>query len=170
MEIINNKVVSVSYKLTVDEHGVDVLVEETQPAKPFVFLFGGGGLLEEFERNLKGLKEGATFDFRIDAKNGYGTSSDDNIINVPLEAFLGEDGQLDAEMVRKGAILPMVDNEGNQLQGMVDEVTDAHVRMNFNHPLADKELHFVGKVLNIRDASREEVEHGHVHGEGGHHH
>jgi FKBP-type peptidyl-prolyl cis-trans isomerase SlyD len=73
-------------------------------------------------------------------------------------------------MVKVGNTLPMTDNEGNRLQGVVEEITDVHVRMDFNHPLAGQDLRFKGIVLDIRDASAEELAHGHVHGPHGHHH
>jgi FKBP-type peptidyl-prolyl cis-trans isomerase SlyD len=64
----------------------------------------------------------------------------------------------------------MTDNEGNRLQGKVLEIEDENIIMDFNHPLAGKNMHFKGEVVGIRDATAEEMEHGHVHGEGGHHH
>ena len=64
----------------------------------------------------------------------------------------------------------MMDDDGNQMYGLVLEVTDAHVAMDFNHPLAGNDLHFIGEVLEVREASKEELDHGHVHGEHGHHH
>jgi FKBP-type peptidyl-prolyl cis-trans isomerase SlyD len=73
-------------------------------------------------------------------------------------------------MVKVGNMLPMVDQDGNRMQGLVIDINDDFVTMDFNHPLADKDLHFVGKVLNIRNASADEIAHGHVHGEGGIHH
>lgn len=64
----------------------------------------------------------------------------------------------------------MRDQEGNPLMGIVKEITDAYVKMDFNHPLAGFDLHFMGEVLEVRDASQEELDHGHVHGPHGHHH
>lgn len=172
MIVENKKVVTVSYHLTVKdgENGGETLVEKTDAAHPLVFLFGSGGLLEEFENNLKGKQVGDSFDFYISAENGYGTRNDDHIVNIPIEAFKSEEGELDTEMVAVGNVLPMVDREGNRLQGTVKEVTDSFIRMDFNHPLAGQELHFKGEVTDIRDASAEELAHGHVHGPGGHHH
>ena len=69
-----------------------------------------------------------------------------------------------------GNILPMSDNEGNMLRGKVLAFNDKEVTMDFNHPLADMELHFNGAVLSIRAATIDELAHGHVHGEHGHHH
>lgn len=171
MTIDNNTVVSVNYRLLVSSGNSEKeLVEETSAENPFVFLLGVGGLLEEFEGHLKGLKSGDTFDFTIQAENGYGLSTPDNIVIIPLAAFVAEGEELDTEMVATGNYLPMVDDQGNQMQGLVVGVTDEHVTMDFNHPLAGKDLHFSGSVNEIREASEEELAHGHVHGAGGHHH
>ena len=172
MIIEKNTVVSVNYRLTVSDNNFESeeLVEETSSENPFTFLFGNGGLLEEFESNLNGLKAGDTFDFIIRAANGYGTANRENVVRIPMEAFVPPGEELDTEMVRPGNYLPMVDDQGNHLQGLVLEVGDAHVVMDFNHPLADKDLHFQGNVNEIRNASAEEIAHGHVHGPGGHHH
>lgn len=171
MTIDNNTVVSVNYRLLVSSGNSEKeLVEETNAENPFVFLLGVGGLLEEFEGNLKGLKSDDTFDFTIKAENGYGLSTPDNIVRIPLAAFVAEGEELDTEMVAAGNYLPMVDDQGNQMQGLVVAVSDEHVTMDFNHPLAGKDLHFKGSVNDIREASEEELAHGHVHGPGGHHH
>ena len=172
MIVENNKVVSVNYHLTVkdEKNGGETLVEKTDTANPFVFLYGSGGLLEEFESNLKGKSVGDSFDFYITAEKGYGVRNEDHIVNIPVEAFKGEDGELDTEMIAVGNVLPMVDREGNRLQGTVHEVTDTYVRMDFNHPLAGQELHFKGEVLSVREATEEEMAHGHAHGADGHHH
>ncbi len=79
------------------------------------------------------------------------------------------DGKL-GEIVKVGNFLPMKDQEGNPLQGLVQEITDEHVRMDFNHPMAGKDLFFSGEVIEVREATTEELEHGHVHGPGGHQH
>ena len=76
----------------------------------------------------------------------------------------------DAERVVEGEELMMNDADGNELMGFVSEIGDDYVIMDFNHPLADHHLHFIGEVLSIREATAEEVDHGHVHGAGGHHH
>lgn len=171
MQIEKNKVVSVNYHLTVkDENGKEELVEKTDSERPFVFLYGAGNLLEEFEKNLSGKSKGDKFDFVIEAGNGYGDWSEENIVNIPIDAFKDNEGNIDKEMLKEGNTLPMVDNEGNHLQGTVEEVTESSVKMDFNHPLAGQDLHFKGEILEIRNATEEELDHGHVHGPGGHHH
>lgn len=168
--IEDKKVVSVSYQLKVSENGKETLIEETEAGSPFVFLLGTGNLLDAFENNLRGLKPGDEFDFIIDYKSGYGERESDNIAEIPVDAFKDEKGILDLEMIKVGNILPMTDNEGNRLSGIVESIGTEFVKMDFNHPLAEKDLHFTGKVLEVRDATAEEMDHGHVHGEGGHHH
>jgi FKBP-type peptidyl-prolyl cis-trans isomerase SlyD len=172
MTITQNAVVSVKYKLTVsdDNFQTEDLVEETSPESPFTFLFGSGGLLEEFEGNLKGLNVGSPFDFKITAANGYGHASQENVVRIPIEAFVAPGEELDTEMVAEGNFLPMVDDQGNHMQGLVVEVGADFIVMDFNHPLADKDLHFSGEVLDVREASAEELAHGHAHGPGGHNH
>jgi len=65
---------------------------------------------------------------------------------------------------------PMMDQEGNKLPGRIMEINEEDVLMDFNHPLAGKELHFTGEITDVRMATSEELEHGHIHGPGGHHH
>lgn len=172
MIIEKNKVVSVNYVLTVyeKEGDAETLVEETSIENPFVFLYGNGDLLEDFETALSGKIKGDKFDFKAAYERGYGQIHLDHIVNVPIEAFKDEDGNMDEEMVVVGNMLPMHDHEGNRMQGLVVEITDTYVKMDFNHPLAGKNLHFTGEVLEVRPATLEELSHGHVHGPGGHHH
>lgn len=172
MVIEKNKVVTLQYHLTVDdkEIGKEVTIEQTDAQHPFVFLFGSGSLLESFENNIRGMKPGDQFDFVLKSSEAYGEMQNENIVDIPLEAFLGEDGKMDEEIIKVGNTVPMVDNEGHHMQGVVEEITDSFVKMDFNHPLAGMDLHFKGNVQDVRDASSEEISHGHVHGPGGHHH
>lgn len=170
MIIESNKVVSVNYHLTgKPEGGAEELIEQTSDDKPFVFLYGTGGILEDFEKNLSGKKAGDSFDFHIKADKAYGTHNPDYVAEIPKEAF-HVDGQFDHERVKAGNELPMLDSEGHQMHGLVVEVGENHVTMDFNHPLAGYDLHFSGSVLEVRNATPEELDHGHVHGPHGHHH
>ena len=87
-------------------------------------------------------------------------------LELPKDIFK-VDGELVEEMLEVGNFLPMTDDRGNRLQGQIIEVGEDFVRMDFNHPLADKEMFFSGSILSIREATQSELEHGHVHGEGG---
>lgn len=170
MIIENRMVVTLNYRLTVDENGQETEVEKTSVENPFVFLFGSGQLLPDFEMNLAGKAAGSNFDFLISAENGYGLSDAQNIVPVPISVFAGSDGKPDPGLLVVGNTVPMSDNAGNRYEGKIKEVNDDHVVMDFNHPLADRTLHFTGEVINVRLATLEELQHGHVHGPGGHHH
>ena len=168
--ISENKVVTITYDLSVtDENQEKVLVESAEADSPMVFLFGHSGLPEEFENQLDGKNAGDAFSFSLTPEQAYGDYDEQALVEIPKEVFL-IDGKLDDEMLQPGNFLPMADNEGNHMQAKVVEVGDEMVTMDFNHPLAGMVMHFEGKVEDVRDASAEELAHGHVHGEGGHQH
>jgi FKBP-type peptidyl-prolyl cis-trans isomerase SlyD len=168
MAIEANKVVTLSYTLT--DHKSGEKIEETSAERPMVFLFGVGGLVPEFEMNISGKNIGDKFKFTILAENAYGKKTVEDVAKIPIDSFLNEDGELEDEFVFVGANLPMSDNEGNEMEGTVLSITKEYVEMDFGHPLAGTDLSFEGEILGIREATQEELNHGHVHGEGGHHH
>jgi len=172
MNIEKNSVVSLGYtlKTRIGLSLEEKQVEKTDASHPFVFIFGARMLLPDFESNIRGKKSGDKFDFFISAEEGYGIKNDKHVMNIPIDSFKKPDGTLDLNEIKVGNMLTMNDNQGNQLQGKILEVTAVHVRIDFNHPLAGHELHFTGEVLNVRLATAEEISHGHVHGPGGHHH
>lgn len=170
MTISEDKVVSVNYYLTASKNNEGgKLVEETSKEKPFVFLFGYGTVLPDFESNLKNKTTGDKFDFKINAENGYGIHEQEYVVKIDRDAFV-IDGKFDDVRVRVGSDVEMSDAEGNPLTGRVIQLGDNFVEMDFNHPLAGHELHFIGEVLEVRQATEEELDHGHVHGPHGHHH
>jgi FKBP-type peptidyl-prolyl cis-trans isomerase SlyD len=165
-----NKVVTITYDLSVtDENQEKVLVESAEADSPMVFLFGHSGLPEEFESQLNGKNPGDEFQFSLTPEQAYGDYDEQALVEIPKEVFL-IDGKIDDEMLQPGNFLPMADNEGNHMQAKVISIGDTAVQMDFNHPLAGMVMHFHGKIQDVRDASAEELAHGHVHGEGGHHH
>jgi FKBP-type peptidyl-prolyl cis-trans isomerase SlyD len=168
MQITTNTVVSLKYKLS--NHQTGEQIEETNETNPLVFLFGAGQLIPDFEDNVSGKRKGDSFDFHIVAANAYGVSDPEQIAMIPSNVFHDENGNFDHQMFASGAIIPMSDGEGNQLRGKIVEVNDEHVKMDFNHPLAGTDLRFVGEILDVRAANPDEIAHGHVHGEHGHHH
>lgn len=158
MVIDNNKVVSLTYELRVnDENGQ--LLETVNEEKPLTFLYGSGRLLPKFEENLSGLKEGDAFNFRIKSDDAYGSVDENAIVDVPIASF-AIDGQIDDSLLTLGNTIPMQDGDGNRLNGIVKEVTDQAVKMDFNHPLAGENLHFKGQIAELRDATTEEIEEG----------
>lgn len=167
MQITNEKVVTLMYELTVtDADGEKELIETVEQEDPMAFIQGMSGLPEAFEENIEGLSVGDTFEFSIPAEDGYGEYDPTAIVELPKDIFK-VDGEYVEEMLEVGNYLPMTDDGGNQLNGRVLSVEAEFVRMDFNHPLADKEMFFKGTILDVRDATQSEIEHGHVHGAGG---
>jgi FKBP-type peptidyl-prolyl cis-trans isomerase SlyD len=170
MKIEKNRVVTLTYELRIkDENGEQSLIETANEEQPMVFIFGMSGLPDQFESELEGKGEGDTFDFTLPSEGGYGDYDDNALVDLPLNVFQVE-GSVPDNMLEPGNFIPMADSEGNQLQGRVVEVSEETVKMDFNHPLAGKDLNFKGKVEKIREATEEEIDHGHVHGPGGHQH
>jgi FKBP-type peptidyl-prolyl cis-trans isomerase SlyD len=155
MSITKEKMVSVIYELKYDDAEAQ-LIEKVEKDSPLTFLFGAGRMLEHFEKNLDGLKSGDNFDFKLSADEAYGPVTEQAVVDVPLQAFEVE-GKVDEELIKLGNTIPMMDSYGNRLHGIVLEVTDANVKMDFNHPLAGEDLHFTGQVIEVRDAKPEEL-------------
>jgi FKBP-type peptidyl-prolyl cis-trans isomerase SlyD len=168
MQIDKHAVVSLNYKLS--NHKTGDKIEETSADSPMVFLFGAGQLIPDFENNVHGLKVGDNFEFVITADKAYGVPSEDNIVNIPLDVFKNEEGVIDTNEIKVGAVLPMSDDQGHSMLGTILGIDAAEVRMDFNHPLAGTDLHFTGSVSDVRKATQDEIDHGHVHGPHGHHH
>lgn len=165
MTITKEKVVSIVYELRLDSKEGEVVESLTQD-KPLTFLFGSGNLLPKFEENIDNMKVGDGFEFDLTAEDSYGEINEAALVEVPKSAF-EMDGKIDENLLVLGNTIPMRDNAGNRLNGVVTEVTDENVKMDFNHPLAGKHLFFKGEVTEIREASEEELSKGHIHAEGG---
>jgi len=152
MKIEQNKVVALSYKLEADGDVIEVVTSE----KPMEFLYGVGYLLPKFEDQIKDMKIGDTFDFVLSPTEAYGEIEEDAIIDMSKSVF-EVDGKFDDEYIQVGQSVPMQDEEGGRLYGVVEEITDTTVKMNFNHPLAGSALHFSGAVVAVREATPEDL-------------
>ncbi|MBW6497816.1 MAG: FKBP-type peptidyl-prolyl cis-trans isomerase [Bacteroidales bacterium] len=161
------KVISLTYELRTGNAQGDI-IETADKANPAQFLFGTGNLIPDFENNVGSLNQGDAFEFIILSENAYGPVNQEALIDLPKSVFV-IDGELASDMLEVGNMVPMRDQEGNPLNGKVVEVGEETVKMDFNHPLAGMDLHFKGEVLETREATAEEVSHGHVHtGQDGH--
>jgi FKBP-type peptidyl-prolyl cis-trans isomerase SlyD len=158
--ITKDKVVSLTYELRLDRQDGEI-VETLSSDSPLIFLYGSGNLLPKFEENIDGLRVGDKFDFNLPALDGYGEINHDAIVDVPISAFEIE-GKIDHSMLHSGNKIPMQDSSGNKLTGRVVKVKNENVSMDFNHPLAGNHLFFKGEITDIRDATDEEIKHGHT--------
>ncbi|QRR00431.1 FKBP-type peptidyl-prolyl cis-trans isomerase [Dyadobacter sandarakinus] len=170
MKVEKNNVIALTYSLSIpDSEGEIDVVEVVNEDDPMYFIHGISGLPEGFENQIEGLVAGDTFDFTVTPEDGYGEYDEEAIVDLPREVFQME-GVDQEDLLKIGNIIPMTNEEGERMHGQVVEIRDDVVIMNFNHPLAGKEMHFEGKIISIRPATDEEISHGHVHGQGGHHH
>jgi FKBP-type peptidyl-prolyl cis-trans isomerase SlyD len=168
MTIGEDKVVYLTYTLK-EANDDGPVIQEVTEERPFVYLIGQGGLLPAFLSNIEGLKKGDKFNFVLPKEDAYGVPSQERVLELDKKVF-EIDGKVDEDILKVGEMIPMEDQEGNALNGIVAEVKDDSVVMDFNHPLAGMDLYFTGKVIDVRDATKEELEHGHAHGPGGHEH
>lgn len=168
MKVGNQKVVSLTYELR-QKDATGELIQKVEKDRPFVYLFGVGGLLPKFEESLSDLEAGNEFSFELSAKEGYGEHNAEAIVDLDKKIF-EVDGKIDENLLQIGNQITMQDQNGNPLDGVVLEIGDDKVKMDFNHPLAGMDLHFSGTILEVREATAEELDHGHVHGAHGHHH
>ena len=155
MKIEKNKMVSLIYELR-ESNAEGKVIEVLDENRPLNFIFGTGRLLPVFESNISSLLKGDSFSFKLDAEMAYGERREEMIVNVPVAVF-ETDGKLNEDICYVGNEVPMMDNEGNPLNGIINEITDNHVRMDFNHPMAGISLYFTGKIIDVREATAEEI-------------
>ncbi len=147
MKIDKNLKVSLIYELRESDRN-GRLIEKVEDANPFDFIYGTGRLLPSFEEALIGLSEGDDFEFTLKSKDAYGERRDDLIIDIPLSVF-EIDGKIDENICRVGNEVPMTNGSGQQFFGVINEINNETVKMDFNHPMAGVDLHFAGKVVNV---------------------
>ena len=156
MKITANKYVAVTYDLNVGEGEERELMEKATVEAPLKFIYGTGMMLPAFEKALNGLEVGGTFNFSIEPAEAYGEYNEEPVLDLPKNIF-EVDGKFDAEMIKEGNTVPMMDSNGNRMNGSVLEVKDDIVVMDFNHPLAGETLHFSGEVIDVHEPTAEEI-------------
>jgi FKBP-type peptidyl-prolyl cis-trans isomerase SlyD len=156
MQITKNKVAAIHYTLR-DNEGT--IIDTSSGRDPLYYLHGAGNLIIGMEEGLEGKAKGDKFQLKIAPEKGYGEKDPGMIQQVPRSAFGGQD------------VKPGMKFSTNQ--GAVVTVTDVgleNVTVDANHPLAGVELNFDVEIMEVRNATTEEISHGHVHGQGGHQH
>ncbi len=157
-KVEKNKVVRIKYEL------YDIQTGEKLEESEYSYIHGTGAMLPALEKALEGLKVGDEKEVELEAKDAYGIYREDLVDRVPLNAFGGQTPQ-------KGMVYYAQTPEGEVLPFTVKDIQGNEVVVDFNHPLAGRDLKFRVKVVEVRDATPEELEHGHVHEDGhGHHH
>ena len=131
METVENKYITLAYKLYTIENGEKEFTEEAPAEHPFQFISGLGLTLESFENQVKDLNKGDKFDFTIKAEEAYGEYDEEHVIDLPKNIFEIE-GKFDSERVVEGAVIPLMTSEGQRINGSVVEVKDDVVVMDMN--------------------------------------
>jgi FKBP-type peptidyl-prolyl cis-trans isomerase SlyD len=156
MQISKNKVASIHYTLR-DNQGT--VIDSSEGREPLNYLHGAGNLILGMEEGLEGKSKGDKLKLKIEPSKGYGEKDDTLVQQVPRSAFGGQE-------VKTG--MRFSTNQGGVVT--VTKVGLDSITVDGNHPLAGVELNFDVEVMDVRNATQEEISHGHVHGPGGHHH
>jgi FKBP-type peptidyl-prolyl cis-trans isomerase SlyD len=160
MEISDQKVVSIHYTLTNDDGDV---LDTSRGDDPLAYIHGIGNIIPGLESALTGKRKGDRLAVTVAPQDGYGVHDKAMVETVPREAFQG------IEQVEPGMQFHAETTEGLQTVTVI-AVGDDTVTIDGNHPMAGLTLNFDVEIMDIRDASAEELDHGHVHGPGAHHH
>ncbi len=160
MQVSAQKVVFIHYTLTNDDGEV---IDSSEGHAPLAYIHGEGNIIPGLENALVGKSAGDTLKVSIPPEEGYGLRDDSLVQAVPKEAFHGVDEIL------PGMQFHTETADGGQLVTVL-QVQDDMVILDGNHPMSGQTLNFDVQVTEVRDATAEELAHGHVHGEGGHHH
>jgi FKBP-type peptidyl-prolyl cis-trans isomerase SlyD len=161
MPLKENQVVSINFTLKDNDGNI---IQATTKEEPFSFLSGNEQILPKLEENIGGMLIGSKKTVVLDPENAYGNFSESAVRTVNKSEF-PEGTELKVGM---GYYADTPD--GKQLPFTIKNIEGENITLDFNHPLAGKTLTFEVELLNLRDATQEELSHGHVHGAGGHHH
>ena len=159
MKISKNTVVEIMYTLKNDQGEV---VDTNIGHEPMVYLHGHQQIVPGLEEALEGKEKGNKVSATVSPEKGYGQRRDDMVQVVDSQMFGGQDVQPGMQF--------HAESNGHPILITVAKVEGDQITIDGNHPLAGENLHFVVEVGNLREASAEEIDHGHVHGPGGHHH
>lgn len=153
------KYVEMTYDLyQVNPDGTETLVHQSDPQDPEKIIFGvTRGVIAPLEKDLDGKQQGDTFDLVVKSDDAFGPYDQEQIATLEKDIF-EVDGKFDADVIKAGAIVPMMTADGYRINGVVKEVTADSVVMDFNHPLAGKDVRFKGTVQVVRDATPEELQ------------
>ncbi|AUQ41731.1 peptidylprolyl isomerase [Yersinia ruckeri] len=160
MKVAKDLVVSLAYQVRTED---GVLVDESPVSAPLDYLHGHGSLISGLENALEGHEAGDRFDVRVSADDGYGSYDENLVQRVPKDVFMGVD-ELEVGMRF------LADTDQGPVPVEITAVEDEHVVVDGNHMLAGQDLNFHVEVVAIREATAEELQHGHVHGEHDHEH
>jgi len=148
MKIRTNCIVEIAYKMNFV--GDEDTIESFSERNPLEFLVGMGEMLPQFEAQLIGKGAGDSLDFVLKKEDAFGDFNDDLVKSVPLSTFYDEQGQLNTDIVKEGAIITLDTDDNENQDAYVIEVTDEEVLLDMNHPFAGEDLHYELMILSVR--------------------
>jgi len=155
LKIEEHHVITLTYELR-DGKADGELLERMDARYPFIFLFGNGKLLKSFEDNLYGLSKDDSFEFILKADEAYGRHNALNVLNIEKENFKRA-SDVPENYIQIDNMVNLTDDEGLSHNGKIIAINEDTIRVDFNHAMVDKDLHFKGAVLAIRKATMEEL-------------
>lgn len=158
MTITPGKYVSIAYDLyQVNLDGSETKVADFDASHPEAIIYGvTEGVLRPLEAVLDGKEQGDRFDITVKAEEAFGPYDKDQVVELDRDIFV-VDGKFDADVVKVGNYVPMMTQQGYRVNGKVLSVGDDKVTLDFNHPLAGKDVRFAGQIIEVRDATPEEL-------------
>jgi len=126
-------------------------LESTYQGNPVTFTYGVGQMIPGFEANLEGLSQGDQFNFLLQPGDAYGGINHDAVVEVPLKNFKNSKGEIDENAIAIGQPVRMKNQKGQSFQGKIKARLETAVKVDFNHPMAGKTLHFSGEILSVRN-------------------
>ena len=163
MKLIEDTAGSIVFTLRIGNYDGEI-IETVNEDEPFNFVYGKGTMLDAFENKLEGMTIGEEFKFSLSKEEAYGEYMEDMQIEFEKSFLLEQfDETIDPEEeLVLDNFLPMVDPEGDTLSGKIVHIDDNIVKLDFNHPLANMDLYFEGKVLSLRPANAQEIKDGQI--------
>ncbi|MCO5260364.1 MAG: peptidylprolyl isomerase [Crocinitomicaceae bacterium] len=160
MKAAKHTVVSLDYTL---KNNAGQVMDSSEGQEPLVYLHGVGFLIPGLEQEIEGMEKGQAKSVTVQPEHAYGLRRDDLLYVVPKSGFQGEEEMVVGMQVE-------LDTENGPALAYIEKIDGDNVTLDLNHPLAGEVLTFDIKISDVREASADEIDHGHVHGPHGHHH
>jgi len=163
MKIEKNAVVTMTCELKKTDINGE-LIDSYDNNEPLKFLMGANNIFEAFENQITGLSKGENFDFVIQAADAFGEYDENGLVSLPYDTIMTSNAEQTGEL-EVGHPIKVIDQNDTELVGEVKEINkdENTVMVDFNHPLSGLNIHFSGQIIEVRNATEEEIEHGHTH-------
>lgn len=150
LKVQDNHYVTLLYNLRLDSHHGEI-IDQADKQNPFRFLFDQQDITNFFAQELEGMTAGVSFAFVLSPEDAFGTHSEEAVVQVPRSNFEFQSKTQEADLFQVGNFIPMKNENGDEVEGRILDVCDNQITMDFNHPLAGRQLFIEGEILDIED-------------------